>query len=278
MVESLITISLVGLLAGFIFSMPIAGPISILITSNALNGRVNYCNKVAIGASLADFIYVFISVYGITKLYPHLKSAMPYILGAGAIFIFFVGIRIYKSHVDLEHAGEIHPKTGKLIPKGTGGLYTGFMINFLNPTLLFGSFATTVLVISFVSSLGFDTGGLNLMMDQNVKTMSSMEGHQNIQHNDAPSYFKADTLKFLKNHASEVSPVKPSWFPLVISFAYALFLATGSVIWFMLMTLIIKRFRRKINLKVINGIIHVLGIFLCLFGVFFAYTAVKMLF
>ena len=52
MAESLITMSIAGLLAGFIFSMPIAGPVSILITSNALKGRSNYCNRVTIGASL----------------------------------------------------------------------------------------------------------------------------------------------------------------------------------------------------------------------------------
>ena len=51
MLESILTISIAGLLAGFIFSMPIAGPISILITSNALKGRLRYCNLVNLGAS-----------------------------------------------------------------------------------------------------------------------------------------------------------------------------------------------------------------------------------
>jgi threonine/homoserine/homoserine lactone efflux protein len=62
--------SIAGLLSGFIFSMPIAGPISILITSNALKGRLSYCNRVNLGASFADFTYVFIAVYGLTNDYP----------------------------------------------------------------------------------------------------------------------------------------------------------------------------------------------------------------
>ena len=62
--ESILTISIAGFLAGFIFSMPIAGPISILITSNALKGRLRYCNLVSIGASIADFAYVFVVFVG----------------------------------------------------------------------------------------------------------------------------------------------------------------------------------------------------------------------
>ncbi|MCX6326482.1 MAG: LysE family transporter, partial [Bacteroidia bacterium] len=94
MIESIITMSIAGLLAGFIFSMPIAGPISILITSNALKGRLRYCNWVSLGASIADFTYVFIAVFGLTKLYSLYKPAVPYIFSAGSIFFFYLGYKI----------------------------------------------------------------------------------------------------------------------------------------------------------------------------------------
>ena len=87
--ESIFTISVTGLLAGFIFAMPIAGPISILITSNALKGRLRYCNLVSLGASLADFTFVFIAVYGVTKLYSFYAPIIPYMYTAGAIFFIF---------------------------------------------------------------------------------------------------------------------------------------------------------------------------------------------
>jgi len=275
MVESLITMSIVGLLAGFLFSMPVAGPISILITSNALKGRIQYCNKVALGASIADFIYVFISVYGITRLYPMLKPAMPYILAVGSLFILFIGYRVFRSKVDLVHADEIHPKTGKLIPRGTGGFYTGFMINFLNPTLLFGSFTTTVLVISFVSSLGFNTGGLNAIVGDNVLNMNGI-GNGIAEGHNLESYLKADTLKFFKNHADPEPSVRPAWFSLVISISYSLFLALGSILWFLVMAMVLSRLRKHFNLDFINVVIKGLGLILCLFGFFFAYTAVRM--
>ena len=101
MIESLITISLVGLLAGFILSMPIAGPISILITSNALKGRTRYCYLATIGASFADFFYVFIAVFGLTKLYTLYKPFIPYVLSVGALFLIFMGYKIFKTKIDI---------------------------------------------------------------------------------------------------------------------------------------------------------------------------------
>ena len=64
MTESIITISVAGLMAGIIFSMPIAGPISILITTNAIKGKASYCNRVNLGAAFGTFTYVFFAVYG----------------------------------------------------------------------------------------------------------------------------------------------------------------------------------------------------------------------
>src|SRR5674536_284082 len=99
--ESIITMSIAGLLAGFIFSMPIAGPISILITSNALKGRLRYCNLVNLGASIADFAYVFIAVYGLTKLYSFYKPIIPYIFSFGSLLLIYLGYKIYLSLIHI---------------------------------------------------------------------------------------------------------------------------------------------------------------------------------
>jgi threonine/homoserine/homoserine lactone efflux protein len=274
--ESLITMSIVGLITGFIFSMPIAGPISILVTSNALKGRIRNSNLIALGASFADFVYVFIAVFGITKLYPFFKPAMPYILGLGAIFIIYIGYRVFRSRLEMGHIEEIEPKTGKRPRKDRGGFYTGFMVNLLNPTLIFGWLTTSVLVISFVASIGFDTGGLNSMIDENVKTLNSTNGPI-IENPGVAAHLRPDTLKFLKNREPREQVALPTWFPWLISFSYSLPLAIGSIAWYVILALVIARFRHRINIRVLNGIIHGLGILLCLFGVFFAYSAIKFL-
>src|ERR1035438_5092379 len=142
MLESLITISLVGLFAGFILSMPIAGPISILITSNALKNRKKYCILATIGASFADFFYVFIAVFGLTKLYTYYKPFIPYLLLAGAIFLVYIGYKIFRTKIDIEHLDDTSHLTEKIRKKERGGFYTGFMLNFLNPTLFLGWLAS----------------------------------------------------------------------------------------------------------------------------------------
>lgn len=273
--ESVVIMSVVGLLAGFFFSMPIAGPISILVTSNALKGRTRYCNLVAIGASIADLFYVFLAVYGITRLYPFVKPAMPYIMAFGAIFLFYVGYKIFRTKLNLEQLEEFEPNTGKPIRKDRGGFYTGFMVNFLNPTLVFGWLATSVLVITFAASLGLDTGGLNTMVDQNVRTLNGIDSTA-IENNRMQNYMRPDTLKFLRNAPPREPVTRPSWFPVLISFSYALALSVGSILWYLILAVIISRFRRWINVRALQGIISGLGIVLCLFGLYFAYSAVKM--
>ena len=274
--EGLITMAIVGLLTGFIFSMPIAGPISILVTSNALKGRVRKGNLIAIGASFADFVYVYIAVFGITKLYPFLKPFMPYLLGIGSVFIIYVGYRIFRSKFEMELIEEVEPLVEQSFKKHKGGFYTGFMVNFLNPTLIFGWLTTSVLVISFVASIGFNTGGLNSMVDQSVNTLKNTSDRVIVDTLGIP-LLKNDTLRFLKNREPHEPVATPSWFPWLISFSYALPLAAGSVAWYIVMGLIIARFRHHINIRFLNAIIHSLGILLCGFGIFFAYTAIKLL-
>jgi threonine/homoserine/homoserine lactone efflux protein len=277
MTESLITISILGFIAGFLFSMPIAGPISILITSNALKGKLRYCNLLALGASFPDFLYVFISVYGITNLFSAYKALIPYILGVGAFFIIYVGYKITRTKIDIEHIDEDSHLTDKIRNKVKGAFYTGFMINFLNPTLFFGWLASSFIVLSFAASLGFNTSGLNSMVDKNINQIEKIEGNTPAIP-QIPSYLQFDTLKILKKSISEQKSDKViKRNHLLVSIFYAAFLSSGSIVWYLILTLILVRFRKQIKVQNINLIIRSLGIVLCLIGIFFIYSAVKLL-
>lgn len=278
MATDLITISLIGLVAGFIFSMPVAGPISILVASNALKGRLKYCNLLAIGASFADFLYVLVAVYGITHLFAKFKPAIPYILGAGSLFILYMGIKIIRTKFDLEHADEKSKLAGGKGQKGHGALYSGFMINFLNPTIFFGWLISSFIALSFAASLGFDTGGLSARVDQNLEQIENIDGKKT-EKPQIPSYLQFDTLKILKKENQNLQ--KPGRIPhnynLMISIFYSGFLSVGSILWFLLLTVLLVRFRKKININIINWAVRSMGIILCLFAGFFGYTAVKLL-
>ena len=255
--------------------MPIAGPISILVTSNALKGRLRYSNVLALGASFSDFIYVIIAVYGITHLFHAYRELIPYILGIGSFFILFVGFRIIRTKLDLNNLDGESKLQGIMRRKTDGALYTGFMINFLNPTLFFGWLVSSFIVLSFAASLGFNTSGLENVVDQNLNQIEKIKGETIAKH-QIQSYLKIDTLKMFRkeNSAARKAP-QPKAPLLLISLFYAFFLSAGSILWFFVLSMILMKFRKRINVKIINSIVRSLGIILCFFAVFFAYTAVK---
>lgn len=278
MTEELVTISIIGLVAGFVFSMPIAGPISILITSNALKGKLKYCNLLAIGASIADFIYVLVSVYGVTKFFSAFKGVIPYILGVGAFFVLYVGIRIVLTKLNPDQIDEEQKLADRQVNKHKGAIYTGFMINFFNPTLFIGWLISSIIALSFAASLGFDTGGLETVVDENLEKIKKIEGN-NTEKPHIPSYLQFDTLKILdkENHTPKHVRVT-SKSHLLTSLVYSVFLSAGSILWFLLLTLFLVRFRNKVNIDFLNWFIRFMGIILCFFAIFFGYSAVKMLF
>jgi threonine/homoserine/homoserine lactone efflux protein len=273
----ILTMSVAGLLAGFIFSMPIAGPVSILITSNALKGRLRYCNLASIGASFADFIYVFIAIFGLTRLYSLYKPAIPYILSAGAVFLLYIGYRTIKTKIDIEHLEDEHPEY-KVGHRDKGALYTGFMVNFLNPTLFIGWLTSSFFVITFMATLGFNTGGLDTIINQNVKEMNIIEG-VNIEKPQAGTSAQFDKIRTWNSEMQKKYPVKlTDHFHLIISICYAFFLSLGSIIWFYILAFFINRFRHHINVKIINVIVYSMGIVLCIFGIYFGYVSIRMFF
>jgi threonine/homoserine/homoserine lactone efflux protein len=271
--ESIITMSIAGLLAGFIFSMPIAGPISILVTSNALKGRLRYCNLVNIGASFADFTYVFIAVYGLTKLYSFYKPIIPYIFSFGSVLLIFLGYRIFRTNVDIEHLEDKSHISEKIKKKERGAFYTGFMINFFNPTLFIGWLTSSLLVITILAAMGFQTGGLAVKIDQNAKEIGTIEGSK--IENSQTIHFQNIQLPKIKNHKEEPATFPPH-FHLAISLCYAFFISVGSIIWFYLLTYLIVRFRKRINIKYISLFVKGLGVVLCFIGLYFGYQAVIM--
>jgi threonine/homoserine/homoserine lactone efflux protein len=277
MTESLITMSIVGLLAGFVLSMPIAGPISILITTNALRGSVRYCNLVNIGASFATFTYVFFAVFGLTKLYPWYKPALPYLLTFGSIFLLLMGYKIFKTKLDIEHIEDKRHISEKVKKLEKGGFYTGFIINFLNPTLFLGWLTSTFFIISFVASFGLNTGGLDLSINRSIKEINSFEDDLYVD----SSVLSHENIDLQKPIEDDNIPYEPAGFPrnfhLAISLIYAFFISAGSITWFYILSLLVSRFRKNINIRVVSGFIKSMGIVLSLFGLYFGYLATRLL-
>jgi threonine/homoserine/homoserine lactone efflux protein len=276
MLESIITISIAGILAGFIFSMPIGGPISIIITSNALKGRLRYCMLVSTGAFIADFAYVFIAVFGLAKLYSFYKPAIPYIFGVGTLFFLYLGFRIIRAKINIENPEEQGLPDQQIRKKEKGAFFTGFLINFLNPTLFVGVFTSSFFVITLIASLGLHTGGLAGKIDQNVREINIIDSSTTFESKVLPiEQFNNFPKPGHGDHQPDQT-IYPVYFHIIISFCYAFFISFGGIIWLYLLSFMIVRFRQRINIKLISALIKGLGLILCIFGLFFGYLSARM--
>jgi threonine/homoserine/homoserine lactone efflux protein len=262
MFVSIITIFIVGLIAGIVFSLPVAGPISIIIVSKALEGKLRFCQRTAIGAAIVEFVYVFIVVYGIAALYSYYQPFIPYLLIIGAIFVALVGIRIFRKQIDLESFDATKIITGKI--ENRGGMRTGIFINLTNPSLFIGWLVASFITLSFVSSLGLNTGGLDIIVNENVNSVSEITG---TEFEDLDTYNDNNQPTNSKDVTSS-----PSIF--ILSFAFALSVGLGALIWLDQLARLIIRHRDKINIQILNRVIQILGVVLFFIGGYLAYQAV----
>ena len=262
--ESAITILIMGFVAGFILSIPVAGPINILITSNALLGKLRYCLRVALGSSVIEFLYVLFIVFGIVSLYEIYKPFVPYILIIGSIVLIVVGIRVMRTKFDITHVNLDEIVRDKIANKG--GFITGILINITNPSLFLGWLSSTFIIFSLASSLNLNTGGLDIIVKENLDTIKKMNSNHKLEEK-----VNTDIMKRFNNHhnGNELNPF-------VLSFIYAGSLSIGSLVWLNFYSRLIVKFRNKLKISLISWIIRLLGFGLILIGAFLAYNSIKM--
>ncbi|TKG96953.1 hypothetical protein EYV94_00565 [Puteibacter caeruleilacunae] len=249
MFEVVFTLFVVGLLAGFVLSMPIAGPISIVVTSNALKGRKEFCRQAAIGASIVEFFYVMLVVYGIATFYQYYQQYVPYILCVGAVFICVVAWKIMKTDLSVEDIAVDSTVLQK--QEGRKGLRVGMLLNLGNPTLILGWLTSSFVVLSLASSWGLNTGGLDLLLGQQVSNITEDVG--------------------VNLHLAQNVP------DLILAALYALGVAIGCAVWFILLSRIIIRYRMKIKMMSIGVIIRILGVALFGIGGYLIWKAINLI-
>ncbi|MCB0730870.1 MAG: LysE family transporter [Ignavibacteriae bacterium] len=267
MTESFLVIFFLGLFAGFFFSVPIAGPISILITSSALKGNSRYCIRTSLGGAIVEAVYVFIAIYGLTSLYSYYQKVIPIILIIGSIFLLFVAYKIIKTKIKLEQLSN-EPSLKSKYNSPTGGFRTGIILNLSNPSLFLGWFTSSFLLLSFASSVGLNTGGLDLLMYDNVTSIEEITGNK---------IESLDEFEFLQNENSETAN-KESLSSFILSMTYAVMVGIGSFIWFYLLTKFLIKHRDKLNIDLLNGLIKILGIFLFGIGFYLIYEGMYSIF
>ena len=138
-----------GFSAGFLGSMPVSGPIALIVFRSSLKGHFASAMRVVTGAAVAESIYCAIATFGylqIVAAYPGLAIYIRYI---GAIFLLVMGVvfMFQKVHFEDKPVAEIEERKS--------GLRAGFLIAILNPTLFLTWGSATSTIFSWFNQVTF---------------------------------------------------------------------------------------------------------------------------
>ncbi len=141
----------VGIIAGFIASIPVAGPVAVLVLRNALEGKWRDAFMIAGGSAAAESISAALAFVGVAAL----TQRFPLVVSVSHVFsaIALLGVGIYLVRKRVTRASE--QRAGKSNPHK---ILLGFSLTAFNPTLIvsWATVITTLHANSLVPSRALD--------------------------------------------------------------------------------------------------------------------------
>ena len=117
-----------GFLFGFVGSIPVAGPIAVLVFARSAAGRFRDGLLIASGASIGEGLYAAFAYWGLSELLSRYPFIVPVSKGFATLLLVALGIYLALGR----SSGEATPSK-----RAAGGSFLlGFTICVLNPTLL----------------------------------------------------------------------------------------------------------------------------------------------
>jgi threonine/homoserine/homoserine lactone efflux protein len=124
-----VVVPLVGFLFGFVGSMPVAGPVSILVLERGLARRFRSGLLLAAGAAVAESVYAFLAFFGLSALLARYPAIVPVSQACGAVILLVLGVGLLRRRRTADAAATPRPATH-------GDAILGFTITALNPTFI----------------------------------------------------------------------------------------------------------------------------------------------
>lgn len=114
---------------GFIGSIPLTGPIAVMVLSLCVQKRFGAALRVGLGAALAEALYAAVAFWGFTTFLANRPSILPLSHALSALVLTLLGVYFirWKPAEDEVKSGE---------DRSLMGFVLGFTISALNPTLL----------------------------------------------------------------------------------------------------------------------------------------------
>lgn len=120
--------AIAGAVFGFVGSMPVAGPIAVLVLARCLEGRRREGVLIGVGAALAEAAYAFLAYRGFTAFLAELPWIVPASRAVGVVLLTIIGLGLLRRRdATARPPDEPHRATS---------LALGLTISALNPTFL----------------------------------------------------------------------------------------------------------------------------------------------
>lgn len=130
----MLTVGVLGFIFGFVGSMPVAGPIAILVFGRGLEGRLRSGVYLAVGAAIAESIYAYFAYWGFSELLTHHRWIEPVTRTLAAVLLVGLGVHFAigrKKRQEIDPALEQKKHVGN-----KRSFLLGFTITALNPALI----------------------------------------------------------------------------------------------------------------------------------------------
>ena len=149
--------ALVGFLFGFLGSVPVAGPIAVLVFSRGVDGRHRSGMSIAVGGALAEGIFACLAFWGFAEFLARYPVMEPISRVLAVVVLTILGVTFLRRKVTTHLHSDRKEGWG-------GGFMLGFSITALNPTLIATwAFATSTLfstnLVEFTPIMTLPFGG-----------------------------------------------------------------------------------------------------------------------
>lgn len=137
--------ALLGFIFGFVGSMPVAGPVAVLVFGRGIEDRSRSGLYLASGAALAESVYAYLAFWGFSAFLTRYRWIEPTSMIAAAVILCGLGLRFLLKRPPSERA--LQPRDPRVGNKRSFVL--GFTVTALNPALI----ATWTAAVTTVFSL-----------------------------------------------------------------------------------------------------------------------------
>ena len=143
-----------GFLFGFVGSMPVAGPVAVIVFGRGIEDRGRSGLYIAIGSAVAESVYAYLAFWGFSAFLTQYRWIEAVSTAAAAIILSALGLRfMLKRLADQRPVDAPQPHVGK-----KRNFVLGFMLTALNPTLI-ATWTAAVTTVYSLQIVSFDERG-----------------------------------------------------------------------------------------------------------------------